>query len=112
MLRVRVEYAVFSRYDLQPPLTFTYALDGSTVRIGMNALICSASCAPRRDAARREEPGRLEPGRLEEIAARAKSAGITLKAEPHDTDLKSRAFEVTDPSGYLLTVSSEVSSWT
>ena len=44
MLRVRVEYAVFSRYDLQPPLTFTYALDGSTVRIGMNALICSASC--------------------------------------------------------------------
>ena len=49
---------------------------------------------------------------VDEIAARAKSAGITLKAEPHDTDLKSRAFEVTDPSGYLLTVSSEVSSWT
>src|SRR5262245_55208650 len=27
--RLSVEYAVFSRYDLQPPLTFTYPLDGS-----------------------------------------------------------------------------------
>jgi len=39
--------------------------------------------------------------------ARAKSAGITLNAEPHDTEWKSRAFEVTDPSGFLLTISSE-----
>lgn len=30
--RLRVEYAVFSRYDLQRPLTFTYALDGSESR--------------------------------------------------------------------------------
>lgn len=30
--RLRVEYAVFSRYDLQPPLTFTYPLDGSAGR--------------------------------------------------------------------------------
>jgi hypothetical protein len=30
--RLSVEYAVFSRYDLQPPLTFTYPLDGSTSR--------------------------------------------------------------------------------
>jgi hypothetical protein len=30
--RLRVEYAIFSRYDLQPPLTFTYALDGSESR--------------------------------------------------------------------------------
>jgi hypothetical protein len=34
--RLRVEYAVFSRYDLQPPLTFTYALDGS---VGRNMVI-------------------------------------------------------------------------
>src|SRR5215217_5412932 len=27
--QLRVEYAVFSRYDLQPPLTFIYPLDGS-----------------------------------------------------------------------------------
>ena len=30
--RLRVEYVVFSRYDLQPPLVFTYALDGSESR--------------------------------------------------------------------------------
>jgi uncharacterized glyoxalase superfamily protein PhnB len=44
---------------------------------------------------------------VDEIAARAKSAGITLNSEPHDTEWKSRAFEVTDPSGFLLTISSE-----
>ena len=27
--RLSVEYVVFSRYDLQPPVTFTYPLDGS-----------------------------------------------------------------------------------
>jgi hypothetical protein len=32
MNRLRVEYAVFSRYDLQPPLTFLYPLDGSVGR--------------------------------------------------------------------------------
>ena len=30
--RLTVEYAFFSRYDLQPPLHFTYALDGSQTR--------------------------------------------------------------------------------
>jgi hypothetical protein len=30
--RLRVEYTIFSRYDLQPPLTFTYPLDGSMGR--------------------------------------------------------------------------------
>lgn len=30
--RLSVEYAVFSRYDLQPPLTLTYPLDGSVAR--------------------------------------------------------------------------------
>jgi hypothetical protein len=30
--RLRVEYVVFERYDLQPPLTFTYPLDGSEGR--------------------------------------------------------------------------------
>jgi uncharacterized glyoxalase superfamily protein PhnB len=41
------------------------------------------------------------------IAARAKAAGIRLSAEPHDTEWNSRAFEVTDPSGFLLTIYSE-----
>jgi hypothetical protein len=34
--RLSVEYTVFSRYDLQPPLTFTYPLDGS---VGRNAVM-------------------------------------------------------------------------
>ena len=29
--RLTVEYSFFSRYDLQPPLQFTYALDGRPV---------------------------------------------------------------------------------
>ena len=49
-------------------------------------------------------------GSVDEIARRARSAGITLKSEPHDTEWKSRAFEVTDPSGFMLTVYSDTSS--
>ena len=43
---------------------------------------------------------------VDEIAARAKKAGVTLNTEPHDTEWGSRAFEVTEPSGFLLTISS------
>ena len=46
-------------------------------------------------------------GNVDELARRAKSAGITLKSDPHDTEWQSRAFEVSDPSGYLLTIYSE-----
>jgi len=49
-------------------------------------------------------------GSVDEIAKRAKNAGITLKSEPHDTEWKSRAFEVSDPSGFLLTFFSEASA--
>jgi uncharacterized glyoxalase superfamily protein PhnB len=45
---------------------------------------------------------------IDDIAARARGAGITLDSEPHDTEFGSRAFEVTDPSGFLLTIASEV----
>jgi uncharacterized glyoxalase superfamily protein PhnB len=47
---------------------------------------------------------------VDEIAKRAKNAGITLKSEPRDTEWKSRAFELSDPSGFLLTIFSETSS--
>ena len=47
------------------------------------------------------------PAAVDEIAKRAKDAGITLTSDPHDTEWKSRAFEVTDPSGFLLTIFSE-----
>jgi uncharacterized glyoxalase superfamily protein PhnB len=48
-----------------------------------------------------------KPGSVDDIATRARNAGITLKSEPRDTEWKSRAFEVNDPSGYLLTIYSE-----
>ena len=44
---------------------------------------------------------------VDQIAKRARTAGITLKSDPHDTEWDSRAFEVIDPSGFLVTVFSE-----
>ena len=44
---------------------------------------------------------------IDGLAARAKQAGLTLDAEPYDTPWKSRAFEVTEPSGFKLTISSD-----
>jgi uncharacterized glyoxalase superfamily protein PhnB len=49
-------------------------------------------------------------GNVDEIAKRARNAGITLKSDPHDTEWKSRAFEVSDPSGFLLTIFSDTSA--
>jgi len=47
------------------------------------------------------------PGSVDDMAKRMKEAGITLKSEPHETEWDSRAFEVSDPTGFLLTVFSE-----
>ena len=44
---------------------------------------------------------------IDQLAAQAKKAGIALTTEPHDTDWGSRAFEVTEPSGFKLTIGSE-----
>ena len=44
---------------------------------------------------------------IDQLAADAKKAGVTLEREPHDTPWGSRAFEVTEPSGFRLTISSE-----
>ena len=46
---------------------------------------------------------------IDQVAARAKAAGVTISAEPYDTEWGARVFEVTDPSGFLLTISSPVS---
>jgi uncharacterized glyoxalase superfamily protein PhnB len=43
---------------------------------------------------------------IDDVAARAKAAGVALTREPHDTDWGNRAFEVTEPSGFLLTIGS------
>ena len=44
--------------------------------------------------------------KIDEIAARAKAAGVPLSSDPHDTEWGSRAFEVKEPSGFLLTIAS------
>jgi uncharacterized glyoxalase superfamily protein PhnB len=47
------------------------------------------------------------PGAVDEIATRARNAGITLKSEPRDTEWNSRAFELIDPTGFVLTIFAE-----
>jgi len=46
---------------------------------------------------------------IEQAAARAKAHGIVLVREPYDTDWGARAFEVTEPSGFALTLTSPAS---
>lgn len=43
---------------------------------------------------------------IDPLAARAKAAGLSLDEEPHDTPWGTRAFGVTDPDGFKLTVTS------
>jgi uncharacterized glyoxalase superfamily protein PhnB len=45
---------------------------------------------------------------IDQLAARAKDAGIALDSEPQNMPWGSRAFEVTEPSGFKLTISSGV----
>ena len=44
---------------------------------------------------------------IDQLVADAKNAGIALDTEAHDTPWGSRAFDVTDPSGFSLTISSQ-----
>jgi uncharacterized glyoxalase superfamily protein PhnB len=44
---------------------------------------------------------------IDDIAARMKAAGYTLDVEPFDTPWKTRQFELTDPTGFKLSVSTE-----
>jgi len=46
---------------------------------------------------------------VEQAAARAKAHGIALVREPYDTDWGARAFEVTEPTGFALTLTSPAS---
>ena len=43
---------------------------------------------------------------IDELAADAKKAGIALDTDAHDTPWGTRAFDVTEPSGFRLTISS------
>ena len=44
---------------------------------------------------------------VDQLAARAREHGIALDAEPHDTEWGSRAFDVTEPSGFKITIGKE-----
>jgi uncharacterized glyoxalase superfamily protein PhnB len=44
---------------------------------------------------------------VDRLATDARKAGIKLETEPHDTPWGTRAFEVTEPSGFKLTIHSE-----
>jgi uncharacterized glyoxalase superfamily protein PhnB len=44
---------------------------------------------------------------IDAVAARAKASGLTLETDVHDTPWGSRAFELTDPTGFKLTLASE-----
>lgn len=44
---------------------------------------------------------------IDEIASRAKAAGVTLDSEPEDYPWGGRGFAVTDPDGFKLTISRE-----
>lgn len=44
---------------------------------------------------------------IDQVAAHAKAAGITLDEEPHDTEWGGRAFSVTDPDGFKVTIFKE-----
>jgi uncharacterized glyoxalase superfamily protein PhnB len=43
---------------------------------------------------------------IDQLADRAKKAGIALDAPPHATEMGTRAFDVTEPSGFKLTIGS------
>jgi uncharacterized glyoxalase superfamily protein PhnB len=45
---------------------------------------------------------------IDEIAARAKQNGVGIDTEPRDTEWGGRAFEVTEPTGFKITISSHV----
>ncbi len=47
---------------------------------------------------------------IDEVAARAKRAGVALTTEPYDTEWGARAFDVKDPSGFVLTIASPATS--
>lgn len=46
-------------------------------------------------------------GDIDEIAERARAAGVPLDTEPYDTEWGTRAMELTDPDGFRLTVSTD-----
>ena len=46
---------------------------------------------------------------IDRLARQAKASGVTLTKEAHDTEWGTRALEVTEPSGFLITIGSKPS---
>lgn len=47
---------------------------------------------------------------IDKLAAAVKAAGVPLKMEPHDTEWGTRAFQVIEPTGFALTITSRSKS--
>ena len=45
---------------------------------------------------------------IDEIAARAKQNGVALDKDAHDTEWGARAFDVTEPTGFKITIASKL----
>jgi uncharacterized glyoxalase superfamily protein PhnB len=45
---------------------------------------------------------------IDQLAARAKKAGLSLDSQPHETEWGGRAFDATEPSGFKVTISSRM----
>ena len=45
---------------------------------------------------------------IDQLAERAKAAGVSLDSEPYDTEWGSRVFDATEPSGFKVTIASHV----
>jgi predicted lactoylglutathione lyase len=82
-------------------------LRAGTTRIGLNQDDWKKGRDRKKGIGVRLSLSTTTPESVDEIAGRARNAGVTLKSDPHDTEWNSRAFEVSDPSGFLLTIFSE-----
>ena len=102
-------FAIDERWEEQGTLLGVMVRAGRT-RIGLNQDDWQKGRDRKKGIGVRLSISTSTTGSVDEIAKRAKNAGITLKSEPHDTEWKSRAFEVSDPSGFLLTIFSEASA--
>jgi uncharacterized glyoxalase superfamily protein PhnB len=45
---------------------------------------------------------------IDELAVNAKKNGVAIDKDPHDTEWGARAFNVTEPSGFKITIASKL----
>ena len=99
-------FAIEERWEEQATLHGVMMRAGST-QIGLNQDDWKKGRDRKKGIGVRLSIATLAAADVDNMARRAQSAGITLKSEPRDTEWASRAFEVTDPSGFVLTIYAE-----